>query len=41
VEDRGRSPDGTQEKELKVQVYLQLLNFGALGSKVLPYGLSF
>jgi LPS-assembly protein len=40
VEDRGSSPDGTQKKELKVQVYLQLFNLGSLGSKVLPYALS-
>jgi LPS-assembly protein len=33
VEDRGRSPDGTQEKEIKVQVYLQLLNLGLLSGK--------
>jgi LPS-assembly protein len=38
VEDRGRSPDGTQEKELKVQVYLQLLNLGFLGRKPYPLG---
>jgi lipopolysaccharide assembly outer membrane protein LptD (OstA) len=40
VEDRGRSPDGTQAKELKVQVYLQLLNLGSLG-RSLPYALGF
>ena len=40
LEDRGRSPDGTQEKELKVQVYLQLLNLGSLGRN-LPYALGF
>jgi LPS-assembly protein len=39
VEDIGKSPDGTQQKELKVKVYLQLLNLGSLGSKVLPYAL--
>jgi len=39
VEDRGRSPDGTQAKELKVQVYLQLLNLGSFGLK--PYALGF
>jgi LPS-assembly protein len=38
VEDRGRSPDGTQERELKVQVYLQLLNLGSLGRKPYPLG---
>jgi LPS-assembly protein len=38
VEDRGRSPDGTQKKELKAQVYLQLLNLGSLG-RSLPYAL--
>jgi hypothetical protein len=41
VEDIGKSPDGTQQKELKVKVYLQLLNLGSLGSKVLPYALTF
>ena len=40
VEDRGRSPDGTQERELKVQVYLQLLHLGSLGRKP-PYALGF
>jgi LPS-assembly protein len=40
VEDRGRSPDGTQKSELKFQVYLQLLNLGSLGRSV-PYALSF
>jgi LPS-assembly protein len=40
VEDLGRSPDGTQEKELKVQVYLQLLNLGSLGGKP-PHALNF
>jgi lipopolysaccharide assembly outer membrane protein LptD (OstA) len=38
VEDLGRSPDGTQEKELKVQVYIQLLNLGSLGHKPYPLG---
>jgi len=33
VEDWGQSPTGTQEKELKVKVYLSLLNLGALGRK--------
>jgi LPS-assembly protein len=40
VEDRGNSPDGTQQKELKVKVYLQLLNLGSLG-RSLPYALGF
>ena len=40
VEDRGRSPDGSQEKERKVQVYIQLLNLGSLGRKP-PYALGF
>lgn len=34
-EDKGRSPDGTQKKELKLQVYLNLLNLGSLGKR--PY----
>ncbi len=33
VEDKGRSPDGTQKKELKFQVYLNLLGVGSLGKK--------
>ncbi|MGQ9645854.1 MAG: LPS-assembly protein LptD [Thermodesulfobacteriota bacterium] len=33
LEDRGKSPDGTQKKELKVQVYFHLLNLGSLGRK--------
>lgn len=33
VEDKGRSPDGTQKKELKFQVYLNLLGLGSLGKK--------
>lgn len=33
LEDRGESPDGTQKKELKVQVYFNLLNLGSLGRK--------
>jgi LPS-assembly protein len=40
VEEKGRSPDGTQAKELKAEVYLQLLNLGSLGRK-LPYALGF
>ncbi len=36
VEDRGRSPDGTQEKELKFQVYFSLLNLGSMGHKPYP-----
>jgi LPS-assembly protein len=35
VEDWGRSPDGTQKKELKFQLYFTLLNFGSVGHK--PY----
>ena len=35
VEDKGRSPDRTQEKELKFQVYVNLLGLGSLGKK--PY----
>lgn len=33
VEDKGRSPDGVQKKELKFQVYLNLLGLGSLGKK--------
>ncbi len=33
VEDKGRSPDGTQKKELKFQVYFNLLGLGSLGKK--------
>jgi LPS-assembly protein len=40
VEDVGKSPDGTQQKELKVKVYLQLLNLGSFGG-ILPYALTF
>jgi LPS-assembly protein len=36
VEDRGQSPDGTQEKEVKVQVYFTLLNLGSMGHKPYP-----
>jgi lipopolysaccharide assembly outer membrane protein LptD (OstA) len=35
VEDINRSPDGTQRKELKYQVYFNLLNIGSIGHK--PY----
>ena len=40
VEDLGQSPDGTQQKELKFKVYLQLLNLGFLGGQK-PYPLTF
>jgi LPS-assembly protein len=33
VEDKGRSPDGVQSKELKFQVYINLLGLGSLGKK--------
>ena len=33
IENWGRSPDGTQKKELKFQVYLNLLGIGSVGSK--------
>jgi lipopolysaccharide assembly outer membrane protein LptD (OstA) len=33
LEDRNRSPDGTQKKELKVKVYFNLLGIGSLGHK--------
>jgi hypothetical protein len=33
VEDKGRSPDGVQRKELKFHVYLNLLGLGSLGKK--------
>jgi LPS-assembly protein len=39
VEDRNRSPDGTQSKELKFEVYFRLLGLGAMGKK--PYFMSF
>jgi LPS-assembly protein len=39
VEDKGRSPDGTQRKELKFQVYLNLLGLGSLGKKPFHMGL--
>jgi lipopolysaccharide assembly outer membrane protein LptD (OstA) len=36
VEDRGESPDGTQEKEVKGEVYFTLLNLGAMGHRPHP-----
>lgn len=39
VEDKGRSPDGTQRKELKVQVYVNLLGLGSLGKRSYFMGL--
>jgi LPS-assembly protein len=33
VEDKNRSPDGTQEKEVKFQVYFNLLGLGSVGHK--------
>jgi hypothetical protein len=33
VEDINGSPDGTQKKEFKFQVYLNLLGVGAVGHK--------
>jgi lipopolysaccharide assembly outer membrane protein LptD (OstA) len=39
IEDRNRSPDGTQRKELKFEVYFRLLGFGGMGKK--PYFMSF
>jgi LPS-assembly protein len=38
VEDRNRSPDGTQSKELKFQLYFNLLGIGTVGRK--PYYMS-
>jgi len=35
IEDRNRSPDETQRKELKFQVYFNLLGIGSTGHK--PY----
>ncbi len=35
IEDRNRSPDGTQKRELKFHVYFTLLNIGSVGGK--PY----
>lgn len=39
IEDRNRSPDGTQSKELKFEVYFRLLGFGGMGKN--PYLMSF
>ncbi len=39
VEDKNRSPDGTQEKELKFQLYVNLLGMGSVGHK--PYFMNF
>jgi len=39
VEDKNRSPDGTQEKELKFQIYFNLLGIGSVGHK--PYIMNF
>jgi hypothetical protein len=33
VEDKNRSPDGTQKKELRFQVYFNLLGVGSVGHK--------
>ncbi len=33
VEDKGKSPDGKQRKEIKVQAYLNLLGLGSLGKR--------
>jgi LPS-assembly protein len=38
VEHWGQSPDGTQKKELKFQIYFNLLNIGSYGHK--PYAMS-
>lgn len=35
VEDKNRSPDHTQKRDLKFQIYLNLLNLGSIGHK--PY----
>jgi LPS-assembly protein len=35
AEDKGRSPDGTQKKELKFQVYVNLLGLGSAGKRPL------
>lgn len=35
AEDKGRSPDGTQKKELKFQVYVNLLGLGTAGKRPL------
>ena len=39
VEDIGRSPNGVQKKELKVEVYLNLLGLGSVGRKPFFMGL--
>lgn len=39
AEDKGRSPDGTQQKELKFQVYVNLLGLGSLGKRSYFMGL--
>jgi LPS-assembly protein len=39
VDDRNGSPDGTQKKELKFQVYFTLLGIGSMGLK--PYAMGF
>ncbi len=39
VEDKGQSPDGTQRKELKFQVYVNLLGLGSLGKRSYFMGL--
>jgi hypothetical protein len=39
IEDKNRSPDGTQEKEVKFQVYFNLLGLGSMGHK--PYFMNF
>jgi LPS-assembly protein len=39
IEDINRSPDGTQRKELKYQVYFNLLNLGSMGHR--PYFMNF
>ena len=38
VEHWGQSPDGKQKKELKFQIYFNLLNIGSYGHK--PYSMS-
>jgi len=35
IEDKNRSPDGTQKKELKYQLYFNLLGIGSVGKKPL------
>jgi hypothetical protein len=39
VENWNQSPTGTQQKEVKVQLYVNLLNLGSLGHK--PYQMIF